>query len=98
MSFALQGIRPVVHLLWVLIPTVLFLLCPYLAGYAIDHGVNKDRQVIYKITFSLLGIQTLQLLLVMAQSYNIQVIGQKAMLDMRMELFNHVQSLPIIFF
>ena len=33
----------------------------------------------------------------MAQSYNIQVIGQKVMLDMRMALFNHVQSLPLSF-
>ena len=83
----------------VLITTVLFLLCPYLFGYAIDHGINKgDKQVIYKMALALLGIQTLRLLLVMAQSYNIQAIGQKVMLDMRMELFNHVQSLPLSFF
>jgi len=83
----------------VLITTVLFLLCPYLFGYAIDHGINKgDKQVIYKMALALLGIQTLRLLLVIAQSYNIQAIGQKVMLDMRMELFNHVQSLPLYFF
>ena len=83
----------------VLITTVLFLLCPYLFGYAIDHGIGKgDRPLIYKIALTLLGIQTLRLLLVMAQSYNIQAIGQKVMLDMRMELFNHVQSLPLSFF
>ncbi|MDO8142396.1 MAG: ABC transporter transmembrane domain-containing protein, partial [Candidatus Brocadiales bacterium] len=83
----------------VLITTVLFLLCPYLFGYAIDHGINKgDKQVIYKMALALLGIQTLRLLLVMAQSYNIQAIGQKVMLDMRMQLFNHIQSLPLSFF
>src|SRR3990172_2127050 len=83
----------------VLITTVLFLLCPYLFGYAIDHGIGKgDKQVIYKMALALLGIQTLRLLLVIAQSYNIQAIGQKVMLDMRMELFNHVQSLPLSFF
>src|SRR3972149_11041481 len=83
----------------VLITTVLFLLCPYLFGYAIDHGIGKgDRPLIYKIALTLLGIQTLRLLLVMAQSYNIQAIGQKVMLDMRMELFNHVQSRPLSFF
>ena len=83
----------------VLITTVLFLLCPYLFGYAIDHGISKgDKQVIYKMAFALLGIQTLRLLLVIAQSYNIQVIGQKVMLDMRMALFNHIQSLPLSFF
>ncbi|HHT9112545.1 MAG: ABC transporter ATP-binding protein [Planctomycetes bacterium] len=83
----------------VLITTVLFLLCPYLFGYAIDHGINKgDKQVIYKIALALLGIQTLRLLLVIAQSYNIQAIGQKVMLDMRMALFNHIQSFPLSFF
>ena len=83
----------------VLITTVLFLLGPYLFGYAIDHGISKgDKPLIYKMALVLLCIQTLRLLLVMAQSYNIQVIGQKVMLDMRMELFNHVQSLPLSFF
>ncbi len=83
----------------VLITTVLFLLGPYLFGYAIDHGISKgDKLLIYKIALVLLCIQTLRLLLVMAQSYNIQVIGQKVMLDMRMALFNHVQSLPLSFF
>src|SRR4030065_264285 len=83
----------------VLITTVLFLLCPYLFGYAIDHGINKgDKSLVYKIALVLLGIEALRLLLVVVQSYFIQMIGQKVMLDMRMDLFNHVQSLPVSFF
>lgn len=83
----------------VLITTVLFLLGPYLFGYAIDHGINKgDKTLIYRTALAILGIETLRLLLVVVQSYNIQAIGQKVMLDMRMELFNHVQSLPVSFF
>ena len=83
----------------VLTTTVLFLMGPYLFGYAIDHGINKgDKLVIYKTALALLGIETLRLLLVVLQSYNIQAIGQKVMLDIRMELFNHVQSLPNSFF
>lgn len=83
----------------VMITTVLFLLGPYLFGYAIDHGINKgDKPLVYKIALALFGIQTLRFLLVVAQSYNIQAIGQKVMLDMRMDLFNHVQSLPVSFF
>lgn len=83
----------------VLITTVLFLLGPYLFGYAIDHGINKgDKALIYRTALAILGIETLRLLLVVAQSYNIQAIGQKVMLDMRMELFNHVQTLPVSFF
>ncbi|TVM04259.1 MAG: antibiotic ABC transporter ATP-binding protein [Candidatus Brocadia sp. WS118] len=83
----------------VLITTVLFLLCPYLFGYAIDHGINKgDRALVYHTALAILGIETLRLILVVVQSYNIQAIGQKVMLDVRMELFRHVQSLPVSFF
>lgn len=83
----------------VLITTVLFLLCPYLFGYAIDHGISKgDKTLVYRTALAILGIQTLRLILVVVQSYNIQAIGQKVMLDVRMELFRHVQSLPVSFF
>ncbi|MBE7445356.1 MAG: ABC transporter ATP-binding protein [Planctomycetia bacterium] len=83
----------------VLITTVLFLLGPYLFGYAIDHGINKgDKALIYRTALAMLGIETLRLILVVVQSYNIQIIGQKVMLDVRMELFSHVQSLPVSFF
>jgi len=83
----------------VLITTVLFLLCPYLFGYAIDHGIGKgDTALIYRTALAIFGIQTLRLILVAVQSYNIQAIGQKVMLDVRMELFRHVQSLPVSFF
>ncbi|BBO18732.1 antibiotic ABC transporter ATP-binding protein [Candidatus Brocadia pituitae] len=83
----------------VLITTVLFLLCPYLFGYAIDHGISKgDTALIYRTALAIFGIQTLRLILVAVQSYNIQAIGQKVMLDVRMELFRHVQSLPVSFF
>ena len=83
----------------VLITTVLFLLGPYLFGYALDHGINKgDKALIYRTALAILGIETLRLILVVVQSYNIQAIGQKVMLDVRMELFSHVQSLPVSFF
>ncbi|MEK7290165.1 MAG: ABC transporter ATP-binding protein [Planctomycetota bacterium] len=83
----------------VMITTALFLLCPYLFGYAIDHGIARgDKPLVYKIALILLGIEAMRLLLVVVQSYFIQMIGQKVMLDMRMDLFNHVQSLPVSFF
>jgi len=86
-------------ILLVMMSTALFLLCPYLFGYAIDHGIaNGNKPLVYKIALSLLGIEALRLLMVVTQSYFIQKIGQKVMLDMRMDLFNHVQSLPVSFF
>ena len=96
MRYKVSGLLSV---LMVIATTVLFLMGPYLFGYAIDHGITKgDKSLIYKIALSLLAIQTLRLILIVVQSYNIQAIGQKVMLDMRMELFRHVQSLPVSFF
>ncbi|HLG28621.1 MAG TPA: hypothetical protein VI387_00300, partial [Candidatus Brocadiales bacterium] len=47
----------------VIATTVLFLMGPYLFGYAIDHGITKeDKSLIYKIALSLLAIQTLRLI------------------------------------
>ena len=89
----------VISVLMVVATTALFLMSPYLFGYAIDHGITMGNiSLTYKIALYILGIQSLRLLLIILQSYNIQVIGQKVMLDMRMELFRHVQSLPVSFF
>lgn len=89
----------ILSILMVMITTVLFLLGPYLFGYTIDHGIDKgDKPLIYKTALTLLGVETLRLFLIVAQNYHIQAIGQKVMLDMRMGLFRHIQSLPISFF
>lgn len=83
----------------VVISTILFLMGPYLFGYAIDHGISKgDIPLLYKTAIALFGIKTARLLLIVIQSYNLQLIGQKATMDMRMELFHHIQLLPIAFF
>jgi len=83
----------------VLLSTVLFLSGPYLFGYAIDHGISKgDVSLLYKVIFALLAIKTLRLILIAVQSYVLQAIGQKVTMDIRLELFRHVQSLPISFF
>ncbi|TVL98623.1 MAG: antibiotic ABC transporter ATP-binding protein [Candidatus Kuenenia stuttgartiensis] len=72
---------------------------PYLFGYTIDHGiVNGDISLLYKMAIALFGIKTVRLLLIVIQSYNLQMIGQKVTMDMRMELFRHIHSLPVSFF
>jgi len=77
----------------------MFLLGPYIFGYAIDYGIVKgDKGMVIKMALLLLGVETLRALLVIAQNYNIQNIGQKAMMDIRMELFSHIQTLPVSFF
>ncbi len=83
----------------VFMATLMFLLGPYIFGYAIDHGIVKgDKGMVIKMALLLLGIETFRALLVIVQSYNIQNIGQKVMMDLRMELFSHIQTLPVSFF
>ena len=89
----------ILSLFIVIAGTILFLMGPYLFGYAIDHGiVNGDISLLYKTAIALFGMKTLRLLLIVIQSYNLQMIGQKVTMDMRMELFQHIQSLPVSFF
>jgi ATP-binding cassette, subfamily B, multidrug efflux pump len=86
-------------ILMVFLATLMFLLGPYMFGYAIDHGIVKgDKGMVIKMALLLLGVETFRALLVIAQSYNIQNIGQKVMMDLRMELFSHIQTLPVSFF
>ncbi|MCR4291302.1 MAG: ABC transporter ATP-binding protein/permease, partial [Candidatus Kuenenia sp.] len=89
----------ILSLFIVIAGTILFLMGPYLFGYAIDHGiVNGDISLLYKVAIALFGIKTVRLLLIVIQSYNLQIIGQKVTMDMRMELFRHIHSLPVSFF
>ncbi|QII13902.1 putative ATP-binding transport protein [Candidatus Kuenenia stuttgartiensis] len=89
----------ILSLFIVIAGTILFLMGPYLFGYTIDHGiVNGDISLLYKMAIALFGIKTVRLLLIVIQSYNLQMIGQKVTMDMRMELFRHIHSLPVSFF
>lgn len=89
----------ILSLFIVIAGTILFLMGPYLFGYAIDHGiVNGDISLLYKVAIALFGMKTVRLLLIVIQSYNLQMIGQKVTMDMRMELFRHIHSLPVSFF
>lgn len=89
----------ILSILMVFLATLMFLLGPYMFGYAIDHGIVRgDKGMVVKMALLLLSVETFRTLLVIAQSYNIQNIGQKVMMDLRMELFSHIQTLPVSFF
>ncbi len=86
-------------LFMVFLSTIMFLLGPYLFGYAIDHGIIKgNKSMVIYTALLLLGVEMCRVFLLFAQSYTIQSIGQKVMMDIRMELFSHIQTLPIPFF
>jgi len=100
MSYIMRyRLSALLSILMVFMATLMFLLGPYIFGYAIDHGIVKgDKGMVIKMALLLLGIETFRALLVIVQSYNIQNIGQKVMMDLRMELFSHIQKLPVSFF
>ena len=100
MSYIMRyRLSALLSILMIFTATLMFLLGPYIFGYAIDHGIVKgDRGIVVKMALLLLGVETFRVLLSIIQSYNIQAIGQKVMMDIRMELFSHIQTLPVSFF
>ncbi|ODS32200.1 MAG: ABC transporter ATP-binding component [Candidatus Scalindua rubra] len=100
MSYIMRyRLSALLSILMVFVTTLLFLLGPYIFGYAIDHGIVKgDKGMIIKMALLLFGVETFRVLLSIVQSYNIQTIGQKVMMDIRMEAFSHIQTLPVSFF
>ena len=62
-------------------------------------GIRRpDLRGIWNIALFYLGILLLSLLIMFSQVYLMTWIGQKIMFDIRLELFAHIQRLPIQFF
>lgn len=62
-------------------------------------GIRRpDLRGIWNIALFYLGILLLSLLIMFSQVYLMTWIGQKIMFDIRLELFTHIQRLPIQFF
>jgi len=93
----------------IVIVTVLGLLGPFLVKYAMDHPLRAsltgkgtpDPSAIEQLGW-LAGVFVLVsvalLVLRYLQAYSMAVIGQKVMFDLRQELFEHLQRMPLAFF
>lgn len=72
---------------------------PFLIGYAIDHGVQKQNlEVLKYVAFAYLGVQILETLFHFSYSYIFQVFGNRVLFYIREDLIRHIQSLPIQYF
>lgn len=72
---------------------------PYLTKVAIDdYVINKNSQGLLYIVLLLFGTLVVQGIVQYTMMYLTQWIGQKVILDLRMELFKHVQKLSMRFF
>lgn len=82
-----------------LIVAVLQLVGPYLTKIAIDKYIAlKDFAGLVKIALLYLTVLVFQFTVRYVQTYIMQLMGQKAMYDLRMELFSHLQKMSLSFF
>jgi ATP-binding cassette subfamily B protein len=72
---------------------------PFLTKIAIDrYIVNKDFGGLNRVALVYLSIILFGFLLGYVQTYIMQLTGQKIMVDLRLEIFSHLQKLPLSFF
>jgi ATP-binding cassette subfamily B protein len=72
---------------------------PYLTKLAIDnHIATGDRKGLAMISLLLLGVIVLDGIKQYVTTYLTQLIGQKAVFNLRMDIFRHLQQLPVRYF
>jgi ABC-type multidrug transport system fused ATPase/permease subunit len=91
--------RVILMLIALLLATGAALVPPYLAGRAIDEGIHgKDTGVLTLILLAFLAAAIVNWVATYAQTYLINWVGQRALQDLRVELFEHLQKLSIGFY
>jgi ATP-binding cassette, subfamily B, bacterial len=72
---------------------------PYLAGRAIDDGIKQqDMDALTVIVIAFVAAAILNWVATYLQTYLINWVGQRALQDLRVELFEHLQKLSIGFY
>jgi ABC-type multidrug transport system fused ATPase/permease subunit len=72
---------------------------PLLAKVAIDQGIDRhDTQTLVLIVGAFLVSAVLVWVMTYAQTYLVGWVGQRALADLRIRIFTHLQSLPIGFY
>jgi ATP-binding cassette subfamily B protein len=72
---------------------------PYLAGRAIDEGIRQeDMSALTMIVIAFVAAAVLNWAATYLQTYLINWVGQRALQDLRVELFEHLQRLSIGFY
>lgn len=100
----LQFVRPYrsrlyITLVAIVIGSVLGLAGPYALQFLIDAVFKEnDPQLLNQITLTLIGIFALQSVLYFIRGYLLAFIGERVMADLRLKLFEHLQSLSLSYF
>ncbi len=91
--------RLIVAMTAVIIGSLLGLAGPYTLQYLIDAVFRQsDATLLNTITLVLIGIFAAQSVFYFVRGYLLQFIGERVMADLRLKLFDHLQSLSLSFF
>ncbi|HEX3392243.1 MAG TPA: ABC transporter transmembrane domain-containing protein, partial [Solirubrobacteraceae bacterium] len=92
-------VRAAVTVVALLLGTLAALAPPLLAKQAIDQGINKhDSARLVLVVVLFVAAALLVWLTTYVQTYLVGWVGQKALADLRVRIFTHLQSLPIGFY
>ncbi|HWX87344.1 MAG TPA: ABC transporter ATP-binding protein, partial [Solirubrobacteraceae bacterium] len=79
--------------------TAAYLAPPLLAKAAIDSGIEKhDTTALVLIVIAFLAVAILFWVMTYVQTYLVGWVGQRALADLRVRIFTHLQTLPIGFY
>jgi ABC-type multidrug transport system fused ATPase/permease subunit len=91
--------RVIVMLFALLVATAAALVPPYLAGLAIDEGIEEgDLNALTLILIAFVAAALLNWGATYVQTYLINWVGQRALQDLRIQLLEHLQRLSIGFY
>jgi ABC-type multidrug transport system fused ATPase/permease subunit len=92
-------LRAFATLVALLLGTAAALAPPLLARAAIDDGIKKhDTKTLLLVVIAFLVSALLVWLMTYVQTYLVGWVGQRALADLRIRIFKHLQSLPIGFY
>lgn len=78
--------------------TALALLSPYLMGKAVDQIIDGRLSVLLHIVLAILAVNVLAMLAELCQGVLLATLSQRAMRELRGDLFRHMQKLSLRFF
>ncbi|MCL2770523.1 MAG: ABC transporter transmembrane domain-containing protein, partial [Solirubrobacterales bacterium] len=92
-------VRVAAMLVALLVGTGATLTPPLLAKVAIDQGIgHRDTTTLVLTVVAFLASAVLAWVMTYAQTYLVGWVGQRALADLRLRIFTHLQSLPVDFY
>lgn len=80
------------------VTSTLNLTYPALIGTIIDSVVTRNVTALHTIVFFLLGLAVLQSILSFGQGFWMSALGERIIIKLRIQLYSHLQYLPLSFF